>query len=125
MKELREKPELTDLEKADCLTGKMIGGIALKAPCWGAGMRRRFVFSDRASCYHVMSRVAGGDLLFGDIEKEAFRKLMRRMERFSCARVTGKQYRIGILGVGRRGADEATTQKNRADGLGGGRLPDR
>lgn len=87
MKELREKPELTDLEKADCLTGKMIGGIALKAPGWGSGKRRRFVFSDRTSCYHVMSRVAGGDLLFGDIEKEAFRKLMRRMERFSGVEV--------------------------------------
>ena len=65
----------------------MMGGIALKAPGWGGGKRRRFVFSDRNSCYHVMSRVAGGDLLFGDVEKEAFRKLMRRMERFSGVEV--------------------------------------
>jgi len=87
MKRPKEKPELTDLEKADCLTGKMMGGIALKAPGWGAGKRRRFIFSDRNCCYHVMSRVAGGDLLFGDVEKEAFRKLMRRMERFSGVEV--------------------------------------
>jgi len=87
MKEPQENLELTDLEKADCLTGKMIGGIALKAPGWGGGRRRRFVFEDRTCCYHVMSRVAGGELLFGDIEKEAFRKLMRRMERFSGVEV--------------------------------------
>ena len=83
----QEKAELTDLEKADCLTGKMLGGIALKAPGRGTGKRRRFVFDDRTCCYHVMSRVAGGDLLFGDVEKEAFRKLMRRMERFSGVEV--------------------------------------
>ena len=34
-----------------------------------------------------MSRTAGGELLFGDIEKEAFRKLMRRLERFSGVEV--------------------------------------
>jgi hypothetical protein len=87
MKELPEKPELTDLEKADCLTGKMIGGIAMKPPGWGSGRRRRFVFDDRTCCYHVMSRLAGGELLFGDVEKEAFRKMMRRSERFSGVEV--------------------------------------
>ncbi|YCM43713.1 transposase [Verrucomicrobiaceae bacterium 227] len=83
----QEKRELTDLEKADCLTGKMLGGIALKSPGFGSGKRRRFVFDDRTCCYHVMSRVAGGDLLFEDTEKEAFGKLMRRMERFSGVEV--------------------------------------
>jgi hypothetical protein len=29
------------------LTGKMVGGIALKAPGWGSGKRRRFVFDAR------------------------------------------------------------------------------
>jgi REP element-mobilizing transposase RayT len=33
--------------------------------------------------YHVMSRTAGGDKLFGEVEKEAFRRLMWRMARFS------------------------------------------
>lgn len=87
MAQQKEKLELTDLEKADCLTGKMIGGIALKAPGWGSGKRRRFVFDDRDCYYHTMSRVAGGEMLFGDVEKEAFRKLMRRMERFSGVEV--------------------------------------
>ena len=87
MAQAKEKPELTDLEKADCKTGKSVGGIALKTPGWGSGKRRRFVFDDRACCYHTMSRVAGGELLFGDVEKEAFRKLMRRMERFSGVEV--------------------------------------
>jgi REP element-mobilizing transposase RayT len=83
MPQRREKRELTDLEKADCKTGKMIGGIALKRPGWGSGKRRRFVFEDRTCSYHVMSRVAGGELLFGEVEKEAFRRIMRRLERFS------------------------------------------
>ena len=87
MKVAEEKTELSDLEKADCLTGKMVGGIALKAPGWGSGKRRRFVFDDRDCHFHCMSRTAGGDLLFGDIEKEAFRKLMRRLERFSGVEV--------------------------------------
>lgn len=68
---------ISDLEKASCLTGKSIGGIALKTPGWGAGKRRRFAFEDRDCYHHLMSRVAGGELLFGDVEKEAFRKIMR------------------------------------------------
>ena len=82
MKVEQQKVELTDLEKASCLTGKSVGGIALKAPGWGTGKRRRFAFEDRVCHHHLMSRVAGGDLLFGDVEKEAFRKIMRRLERF-------------------------------------------
>src|SRR6056297_2184839 len=83
MKESAGKRQLTDLQLADCLTGKQVGGIALRVAGWGSGKRRRFVFDDRTCCYHTMSRVAGGEMLFGDIEKEAFRKIMRRMERFS------------------------------------------
>lgn len=33
--------------------------------------------------YHVMSRTAGGEMLFGEVEKEAFRRLMWRMSKFS------------------------------------------
>jgi hypothetical protein len=47
MKVEQQKVELTDLEKASCLTGKSVGGIALKAPGWGTGKRRRFAFEDR------------------------------------------------------------------------------
>jgi hypothetical protein len=81
------KRELTDLEKADCLTGRMLGGIALKSSHFGQGKRRRFVFEDRDCFFHTISRTTGGELLFGDVEKEAFRKLMRRMERFSGVEV--------------------------------------
>ena len=81
-KEKEANRELTDLEKADCLTGTMRGGIALKSPHFGQGKRRRLIFEDRDCHYHTISRISGGELLFGDVEKEAFRKLMRRMERF-------------------------------------------
>lgn len=37
--------------------------------------------------YHVMSRTAGGEKLFGEVEKEAFRRLMWRMARFSGVEV--------------------------------------
>ena len=83
----QDKQELTDLEKADCLTGTMMGGIALKSPHFGQGKRRRLVFEDRDCDYHTISRISGGDLLFQDVEKEAFRKLLRRMERFCCVEV--------------------------------------
>jgi len=78
----QEIETLTDLEKADCLTGRMPGGIAIKKSAHG-GVRRRFEFPDRDSCYHLMSRTTGGELLFGDEEKEGFCKIMWRMARFS------------------------------------------
>jgi REP element-mobilizing transposase RayT len=37
--------------------------------------------------YHVMSRTAGGEMLFGEVEKEAFRRLMWRMAKFSGVEV--------------------------------------
>jgi len=64
---------MADLEKEDCLTGKVMGGMVLKKPGFGAGKRRRFVSDDRTCCYHLMSRVTGGDLLFNYVEKEASR----------------------------------------------------
>ena len=46
--------------------------------------RKRFLAPDSPSaCFHVMSRVAGGEMIFGDTEKEAFRLLMWKMARFS------------------------------------------
>jgi putative transposase len=64
-----------------------MGGIALKSPHFGQGKRRRLIFEDRDCHSHTISRISGGELLFGDIEKEAFRKLMRRVERFCCVEV--------------------------------------
>ncbi len=40
-------------------------------------------FEGSSNCYHVMSRTAGGDKVFEPREREAFVKIMRRMERFS------------------------------------------
>jgi putative transposase len=34
-----------------------------------------------------MSRTAGGEMVFGEVEKEAFRRLMWRMAKFSGVRV--------------------------------------
>jgi len=45
--EKEAKLELTDLERADCLTGTMRGGIALKLPHFGQGKRRCLIFEDR------------------------------------------------------------------------------
>ena len=51
-------------------------------------MHKRIVESrDECSTFHVMSRVTGGQMLFGDTEKEAFRVLMWRMAKFSGVEV--------------------------------------
>ena len=42
--------------------------------------------SGRSNCYHVVSRVAGRELVFGDEEKEFFRNLLERQLRFSGLR---------------------------------------
>jgi len=34
----------------------------------------------QSNCYHAMSRTVGGEMLFGDMEKEAFVRVMRRLE---------------------------------------------
>lgn len=39
------------------------------------------------NAYHVMSRSAGGEMLFGEVEKEAFVKILRRLERFAGVEV--------------------------------------
>jgi REP element-mobilizing transposase RayT len=41
----------------------------------------------QANSFHVMSRTAGGDQLFGEVEKEAFVRVMRRLERFAGVEV--------------------------------------
>lgn len=53
----------------------------------GASARRRVKFDDRSCCYHVMSRTVNGEMLFGDLEKEAFRRMMWRMASFSGVEV--------------------------------------
>ncbi|QQL44552.1 transposase [Sulfuriroseicoccus oceanibius] len=41
----------------------------------------------RDACYHVMSRTVGGEVFFDDVEKEALRKLIWKMARFSMVKV--------------------------------------
>jgi REP element-mobilizing transposase RayT len=79
--------ELSPLEKATLPTAAMPGrmnslGRSMKRP------PRRILgqFGGEnagGQAYHVMSRTAGGEMLFGEVEKEAFRRLMWRMARFS------------------------------------------
>ena len=79
--------ELSPLEKVTLPTAAMPGrmgslGRSMKRP------PRRILgqFGGEhagGQAYHVMSRTAGGEKLFGEVEKEAFRRLMWRMVRFS------------------------------------------
>ena len=75
------------LYKAECKTGNMIGEGGRIYRSWSGG-RCRILGGEKADyCYHVMSRTCGGDYLFGAEEKEAFRKIMRRMARFCGVKV--------------------------------------
>ena len=49
--------------------------------------KRRLVVAEGESCYHVVSRVAGRELLFGAGEKEAMLRMMGRQSRFSGVEV--------------------------------------
>ena len=76
---------LTDLQKVILPTGVPPGGICLR----DAGRMHRRLTGEFGNCahFHVMSRVAGGAMLFGDEEKEAFRLLMWRLAKFSGVEV--------------------------------------
>ena len=78
---------ISDLEKIDCKTGHVLGQVGRIYGSWSGG-RRRILGGERGTfCYHVMSRTCGGDYLFGHEEKEGFRKIMRKMARFSGVKV--------------------------------------
>lgn len=51
------------------------------------GVRRILGVKVEANSYHVMSRTAGGEHLFNELEKEAFVGVMRRLERFAGVEV--------------------------------------
>ena len=84
--------ELTDLQKLDCKTSPYLGAISrcMRPVLHSQG---RVLGVDGAGCegqeyaYHVMSRTAGGDFLFGDEEKEGLRKLIWKMATFFGVRV--------------------------------------
>ena len=69
-----------EAEKAGLPTRQYPGGFRRGA---GSGRKRILGPEGRANRYHVMSRTAGGEMLFGDVEKEAFCRIMRRLERFA------------------------------------------
>ena len=71
---------ISELDKITLPTGA--GGSRVKVK--GTSRKRFLVDSVKTSaCYHVMSRTAGGEMIFGDTEKEAFRLLLWKMARFS------------------------------------------
>ena len=72
--------EWTPLELAEMKTGRRIGRISRPK---GFASRRRMKPEKGAACFHVMSRTVNGEFLFGAVEKEAFRRMMRRMAQFS------------------------------------------
>jgi putative transposase len=79
-RDLEEKKVWSPLELAEMKTGRRLGQI------WrarGFSGRKRMRVTDGAACYHVMSRVVNGELLLGAIEKEALRRMMWRMAKFS------------------------------------------
>jgi len=80
-------PPLNPLRKLDCKTGFVGGQAAEIYTSWSGGRHRILGGEDGSFCYHVMSRTCGGMKWFGDEEKEGFRKVMRRMARFSGVQV--------------------------------------
>jgi len=76
---------LTELQRVTLPTRVPPGGICVR----DAGRMHRRLTGEFGNCahFHVMSRVAGGAMLFGDEEKEAFRLLMWRMAKFSGVEV--------------------------------------
>jgi putative transposase len=83
--------ELSPLEKVTLPTAAMPG----RMDSLGRSMKRapRRILGQfggenaGGQAYHVMSRTAGGEMVFGDTEKEAFRRLMWRMAKFSGVEV--------------------------------------
>ena len=83
--------ELSPLEKVTLPTAAMPG----RMDSLGRSMKRapRRILGQfggenaGGQAYHVMSRTAGGEMIFGDTEKEAFRRLMWRMSKFSGVEV--------------------------------------
>jgi REP element-mobilizing transposase RayT len=84
-------PDLPPLEKIILPTSTTPGRMETLGRKMKRGRRRLLgQFGGENSggqAYHVMSRTAGGEMVFGDTEKEAFRRLMWRMAKFSGVEV--------------------------------------
>jgi len=83
IKDIEQTAPLSPLQQLDCQTGFFGGQAGQIYRSWSGGRHRILGGEHGAFCYHVMSRTAGGAKIFGDVEKEGFCKIMRRMERFS------------------------------------------
>lgn len=86
----REKRDGLAVVKAGLPTGLFRGGFRRasgKAGGLRGGRKRILGHENQTNCYHVMSRTTGGEMLFGEVEKEAFGKIMRRLERFAGVEV--------------------------------------
>ncbi len=79
------EPGLSDLEKIALPTGAPLGGIYFHDQ--GRMHRRVTAAPEETGLYHVMSRTAAGQKVFGEADKEAFRVLMWRMAKFSGVEV--------------------------------------
>jgi REP element-mobilizing transposase RayT len=75
-----DSKEIDPVVKAGLPTSSVPGGFRRGKV---SGRKRILGVRNDANSYHVMSRTAGGELLFGEIEKEAFVRVMRRLERFA------------------------------------------
>jgi len=68
---------IVPVKKAGFPTAPVPGGFRRGK---GLGRRRILGMVGQSNCYHAMSRTVGGEMLFGDMEKEAFVRVMRRLE---------------------------------------------
>lgn len=68
------------VEKAGLATASYPGGFRRGK---AKGVRRILGVRVESNSYHVMSQTAGGEHLFDEVEKEAFVRVMRRLERFA------------------------------------------
>ncbi len=76
-----KKRIVSSLDKIELPTGARLGWVFARG--WKGGRRRIVLSPDQGASYHIMSRTAGGERVFGDLEKEALRRLMWRISRFS------------------------------------------
>jgi len=78
----KQRRGLSDLDRVDCKTGFHGGKAGQMYRSWSGGRCRVLGGEGGTYCYHVMSRTVGGDYMLGGEEKEALRRMMRRMARF-------------------------------------------
>ena len=79
-----EESTIDPVVKAGLPTAALPGGFRRGK---GRGRKRVLGMGGQSNSFHVMSRTAGGEHLFGEVEKEAFVRVMRRLERFAGVEV--------------------------------------